>query len=132
MLASMPFSSRSSRVAVCIGDSLLSRLPPKSCHSSLLSMPASQPFALIKENPAPPAKWANGCVNGAGPARVIVAVGPTRGFAVTVDSASAAPSLSRVGCLGLCASSAFSCRRRDVVLAAYMFACCVRGVASSL
>ena len=90
VLASMPVSFRSSRVAVCIEDSLCLRLPPKSCHSPFVPRPAIQPFVLIRKNPAP-VKWVHGCVVGAPLGRAIGAAGPARGLAVAVGSASVVP-----------------------------------------
>ena len=105
VLASMPVSSRSSRVAVCIGDSLCSRLPPKSCHSPFLPRPATHPFVLMRKKPAP-VKWACGCVVGVSLGCASGAAGSARRFAVTVGSASVPLPFSCVGRLCLCVSSA--------------------------
>jgi len=126
VLASMPVSSRSSRVAVCIGDSLCSRLPPKSCHSPFLPRPAIQPFVLMRKKPAP-VKWVNGCVVGASPGCASRTAGPSRRFAATGGSASVALSFSRVGCLWLCVSSA----RLVGVVASCSQPACLRVVCAS-
>ena len=131
VLASMPVSSRSSRVAVWIGDSFCSRLPPKSCHSPFLPRPATHPFVLMRKKPAP-VKWARGWVVDASPGRASVAAGLARWFVVAGVSVSVALSFSRVGCLGLCVSSACLVCLGGVVLATCAFEWRVCGVASAL
>ena len=105
VLASMPVSSRSSRVAVCIGVSFCLRHPPKSCHSSFLPRPATHSFVLMRKEPAP-VKWACRCVVGVSPCCAIGAAEPARCFTVTGGPASVPLPFSCVGCLCSCVSSA--------------------------
>ena len=122
VLASMPVSSCSSRVAVCIGDSLCSRLPPKSCHSPFLPRPATHPFVLMRKKPAP-VKWARGCIVWTSPCRASGTAGPVRGLAVAIGSDSVAPSCSRAGCLLLCVS--FACLVDAVTLCSRPVCLCI-------